>query len=536
MQSDLPLEKAMPDFGFVIEHDPQDFSPLETVAGRAVIGHVIDQLCRVDENAPVLINSKAPGDALIEWARWSRVEIVQGASQSLAEDRGWKRLVRVASNVAVLPHREIFAALCMADAGVAKIRVGVRFDLPLGAFAEVQATAGGNAKRDLIVYGATSDPDIQFLIGDAAAAARLESTINRAGRMPADLRLGDGATPEASPWRGSAGPLMIAEIGGNHEGDFETALRMTEQAIRSGADCVKFQLYKGETLVSPVESPDRNRHFKKFELTKEQHVALAERCRDAGCIYLASVWDADMLEWIDPYLDFYKVGSGDLTAWPFVGKMAERGKPMLLSTGLATLDEVVQTVEFIRSVNPRYKRREMLCVMQCTSMYPIPDKDANLRVLEALETLGVATGYSDHTIGDRALVAATAMGADVLEFHFTDRREGQTFRDHKVSLLEAEVRTLKDELRRVSAFRGAFTKRRQQSETAVGHEVSFRRGIYTKVDVEVGEVLLPNLLTWLRPAHGTDARNFERVAGATAKRKIKAFAAVNEGEDYDPHI
>ena len=138
----------------------------------------------------------------------------------------------------------------------------------------------------------------------------------------------------APPWNRTGRPLLIAEIGGNHEGDFEYARHLCDLAIESGADYVKFQLYTGDSLVSPVESPERHEHFRRFELTPEQHLDLARRCRAGGVGYNASVWAPEMLEWIDDHLDFYKIGSGDLTAWPVLERFAERGKPMLLSTGL----------------------------------------------------------------------------------------------------------------------------------------------------------------------------------------------------------
>ena len=117
-------------------------------------------------------------------------------------------------------------------------------------------------------------------------------------------------------WKGSAGPLLIAEIGGNHEGDFEYARKLTELAIESKADFVKFQIYTGDTLVSKVEGAQRNKHFKKFELTPEQHIALAEMCRQNNVGYMASVWDPEAIDWIDEYISIYKIGSGDLTAYP----------------------------------------------------------------------------------------------------------------------------------------------------------------------------------------------------------------------------
>ncbi|MEI2816243.1 MAG: N-acetylneuraminate synthase family protein [Microthrixaceae bacterium] len=117
-----------------------------------------------------------------------------------------------------------------------------------------------------------------------------------------------------SGWRGRYGPMLIAEIGGNHEGDFDYAKELTRLAIGSGADVVKFQIYTAEQLVNRHESPDRHAHFRRFELQPEQHRELAQMCVDAEVRYMASVWSLEPLVWIDEFLDFYKIGSGDLTA------------------------------------------------------------------------------------------------------------------------------------------------------------------------------------------------------------------------------
>lgn len=328
-------------------------------------------------------------------------------------------------------------------------------------------------------------------------------------------------------WVGRHGPLLIAEIGGNHEGDFQSALRMTDLAIDSGADVIKFQLYRGATLVSPFESPDRHNHFKKFELEPEQHLKLAMHCAEAGVRYLASVWDLEMLEWIDPHLDMYKVGSGDLTAYPMLRELAKRGKPIILSTGLATLEEVVDAVEFIQTVSSLYRSPGMLALLQCTSMYPIPNADANLRAMDTLRAAtGLATGYSDHTVGRLALLVAAVRGADILEFHFTDTRAGRTFRDHQISLTRDEVRSLCDDLDALNALLGDGVKRPLQSEISSGHVTSFRRAVYCRTALRAGDVIRGEDLVVLRPNHGIDARLFDRVAGTRAQRDLEAFQAL----------
>lgn len=338
----------------------------------------------------------------------------------------------------------------------------------------------------------------------------------------------------ATPWQGRYGPLLIAEIGGNHEGNFDYAVRLTELAIASGADVVKFQLYRGDTLVSPVESPDRNEHFKRFELAREQHLQLAERCHEAGVGYLASVWDLEMLDWIDPYLTVYKIGSGDLTAYPIIRELARRGKPIILSTGLSTLEEVLDCVRFIQSVNADYRSPDMLALLQCTSMYPIEEAEANLRVMDTLrDATGLTVGYSDHTTGQLALFVAAARGAKVLEFHFTDQREGKSFRDHQVSLTSDEVQALCKDLSRLQALLGDGVKRPLPSEVASGHVTTFRRAVYSRRPLEEGEVVNLDDLVVLRPNHGVDARRFDEVAGRRVAQAVDAYEALELVTDLD---
>lgn len=321
---------------------------------------------------------------------------------------------------------------------------------------------------------------------------------------------------------GKHGPLLIAEIGGNHEGDFEYAKELCRLAISTDVDMVKFQIYTGDSLVSREESPTRNQHFKKFELSREQHIELAEMVQAAGLMYTASVWDLSAMDWIDPYIPIYKIGSGDLTAYPVLRETAALGKPMIISTGLATEKEVVEAVEFIQSCNAEYKKPEMLAVLQCTSMYPIQPGDAHLSVMQRYRELtGLTVGYSDHTEGSKALQYAVAMGAEVLEFHFTDTREGKSFRDHKVSLTPDEVKDLIREIKLIREYQGNPEKKPTQIELDNGHELSFRRAVYPNQTLTAGTVITEDMLTVLRPNHGIDARRYDEVIGKRLKVDVK---------------
>jgi N,N'-diacetyllegionaminate synthase len=330
-----------------------------------------------------------------------------------------------------------------------------------------------------------------------------------------------------STWSGKNGPLLIAEIGGNHEGNFEYAKELCRLAIASGTDVVKFQIYTGDTLVSPVESPDRNKHFKRFELTPQQHIELAKMVLDAGLQYTASVWDVEALEWIDPYIGFYKIGSGDLTAYPVIAEIVKRKKPIIISTGLATEQEVLDAVAYIQSLDERYKKPENFGILQCTSMYPIEHSDANLNVMLRLKELtGLAVGYSDHTTDSKAMQYAYAMGAEILEFHFTDQKEGREFRDHKVSLTKEDVQELVKELNFVTTLKGSFTKQPTAIEVETNHIVTFRRAVYPKSAIKAGEKITADHLVCLRPNHGMDAREYSKIVGKTATQDLVPFAQI----------
>jgi len=334
-----------------------------------------------------------------------------------------------------------------------------------------------------------------------------------------------------SAFIGKNGVLLIAEIGGNHEGDFEYACHLTELACNAGADVVKFQVYTGESLVSIVEAPVRAKHFNRFALNQDQYIQLADLCIKNGVRFNASVWDVNAFSYLDEYLDFYKIGSGDLTAYPILKDIAARGKPIIMSTGLSTLDEVVDAVNFLVACNPVYKRHDMLSLLQCTSMYPIPDNEANISVMSKLKSeLGYCVGYSDHTVGVTALEVAVAAGAQVLEFHFTDEREGKEFRDHQVSLMPKELSELSKKIIKIKELLGDGQKSPTPSEIENDHIRTFRRSVYLATDLKAGDEISEDKLVSLRPNNGIDARMFENILGKKLAKDIRAFEAFNEDD------
>nr|ADH42967.1 sialic acid synthase [uncultured SAR11 cluster alpha proteobacterium H17925_38M03] len=326
---------------------------------------------------------------------------------------------------------------------------------------------------------------------------------------------------KSKTWKGKNGPLLIAEIGGNHEGDFRYAKKLTKLAIKSNVDVIKFQIYTGDTLVNKIQSPQRHKHFKNFQLTRDQHIYLAEMCRDHNVKYLASVWDSNVLNWIDKYLTFYKIGSGDLTCYQLLKIFAKKGKPIILSSGLSSMKEINEAIKFIIYNNKKYKKKENLSVMQCTSSYPTQDSDANLRVITSLaKNKNITPGYSDHTFGSMALKMAYSLGAKVLEFHFTDTRKNKSFRDHKVSLDLEETKQLIEDLKRIKNLLGSHEKHPTKSEIKSKHTTSFRRGVYLNKNLQKGKIIKEKDLICLRPNVGIDARFYNRLIGKKTKRNI----------------
>lgn len=317
---------------------------------------------------------------------------------------------------------------------------------------------------------------------------------------------------------------IIAEIGGNHEGDFDYAKELVHLVSESGAEIVKFQVYTGESIVNKKVDPDRARHFNKFALSTDQYLELAELAENLGLEFNASIWDIRQIDVFDKYLKFYKIGSGDLTAYPLLKKIAISTKPIILSTGLSTYDEIKSTLDFICEVNPFYQNKGNLTLLQCTSMYPIPDDEANLNVmLELKKRFGYRVGYSDHTVGTKAAEIAVAMGAEVLELHFTDQKENRSFRDHQVSFTKEDIVALKESIENIRILQSNGEKSPTKSELQSGHVKSFRRSLYLKRNIQKGTIVAEADLIALRPCEGIGAEYLNDLVGKEALTNIETF-------------
>ena len=296
-------------------------------------------------------------------------------------------------------------------------------------------------------------------------------------------------------------PFLIAEIGGNHEGNLEYAKRLLLQAADCGANAVKFQTYFPDKIVSKVEDPKRHSHFGKFSLPIENYFELSELAKENNVMFMSSIWDDDSLRDLNSLIDIHKVGSGDLTNFPLIKSLIQTQKPLILSVAMANMKEVEETVNFISDIDPSYMDNSKLAILQCVAMYGNPqDRFANLNVITALQERfpNLVIGYSDHTAGNFALNIAVSLGAKIIEFHFTDDKSRE-FRDHHISLDSNDLVELRENISRTISLLGS-SKKTPIAEVETPQRIQeFRRACYLNIDLKKGDLITTNNLTTLRP-------------------------------------
>ncbi len=304
--------------------------------------------------------------------------------------------------------------------------------------------------------------------------------------------------------------FVIAEVGNNHEGSYARAEEMIGRAKEAGADAVKFQTIVPERLVSAGETT-RVAQLKRFQFSYSQFESLAALARRAGIIFLSTPFDLESVAALDPLVPAFKIASGDNDFFPLLAAVALTGKPILLSTGLADLAGVAASKAFIESTWRRDGKKGDLALLHCVVSYPTLTEDANLSAIRDLATLGCTVGYSDHTIGMDAAILSVALGARVIEKHFTLDKNQSDFHDHKLSADPVDLAELVRRVRETEILLGAGSKTVRPCEQAVSERV--RRGIAASRDLAPGTVLAPADLTWVRPRSGLAPGEEDRLVG-----------------------
>ncbi|MCL6450613.1 MAG: N-acetylneuraminate synthase family protein [Acetobacteraceae bacterium] len=321
--------------------------------------------------------------------------------------------------------------------------------------------------------------------------------------------------------------LIVAEAGVNHGGDPARARDLVRAAAAAGADAIKFQTFRPELLVRPSaptaayqrgagEGPGQMEMLSRLSLDPAELEGLFDLARGLGLVPLSTPFDpvsADLLDRLG--VPAFKVSSGDLGYLPFIEYLAAKGRPLVLSTGMAGLQEVARAVRAARSAGCRE-----LVLLQCTSAYPAAPEDANLRCLGTLSrAFGVPVGFSDHTPGVEAALAAVALGASVLEKHLTLDRS-LPGPDQAASMEPQDFERMVRSVRVVEQALGSPQKRRLPSEEDVARAA--RRGLVALRPIRRGEALRPEAVGALRPAEGLEPRHLPQVLGRRARRDIAA--------------
>ncbi|WP_439151969.1 N-acetylneuraminate synthase [Winogradskyella sp.] len=321
--------------------------------------------------------------------------------------------------------------------------------------------------------------------------------------------------------------LIIAEAGVNHNGDLNIAKKLIDAAATAGVDYVKFQTFKSDKLVSKnaqkanyqkENTGDANesqlKMLQKLELSEANHLELIAYCKTKNIKFLSTAFDLDSIEFLNKLdIDLFKVPSGEITNYPYLEKIGSLGKPVIISTGMATIDEIGQAMSIvIKNGTSRHK----ITVLHCNTEYPTPMHDVNLNAMQTIaETYSVKIGYSDHTLGIEVPIAAVALGARVIEKHFTlDKTLPGP--DHKASLEPNELKAMVKAIRHIEDALGDFEKEPTPSE--LKNKAIARKSIVASKSISKGELLTENNITTKRPGHGISAMEWPNIIGTKAKK------------------
>jgi sialic acid synthase SpsE len=321
--------------------------------------------------------------------------------------------------------------------------------------------------------------------------------------------------------------FIIAEAGVNHGGDMVVAKKLIDLAVNAKSDAVKFQTFKAEHLIlSNIQKAPYQKNttdasetqfdmLKKLEVSREQNLELKQYCTKKGIVFLTTPFDEESLEEIDELdLPAYKVASTDTTNLPFLKKIAKKGKPIFLSTGMSYLSEVKSALETI------YEYNKDVVLLQCTANYPIKNNEANLAVINTYrDNFDILLGYSDHSVGVGAAPFSIPMGAKVVEKHFTINKEGEG-PDHAASLSPEELVDFVKTVRRVDSYMGSGVKEPSLSEKST--RKSLQKCLVASADIKKGSIFTEdNTIAKRTGGVGISPIDYARVIGIKSHRSYR---------------
>ena len=328
--------------------------------------------------------------------------------------------------------------------------------------------------------------------------------------------------------------LVIAEAGVNHNGDLSIAKKLIEVASNAGADYVKFQTFKAENLVTrsaqkahyQVNNTNDIDNFqfqmlKNLEIPYEWHFELRDYANSLGIKFLSTGFDEESIDFLfDLGIDFFKIPSGEITNMPYLNHIAKKGRKVILSTGMANMQEVLEAMNVLNNGGVENNK---ITILHCNTEYPTPMRDVNLKAMNTIsESLGVQVGYSDHTQGIEVSIAAVALGAKVIEKHFT-LDKNMSGPDHLASLDPIELKSMIQSIRNIElAMAGSGIKEPSQSELKnIG---IIRKSLYFKKNLRVGHEREYTDIIALRPGFGVSPMQIEHFIGMKLIQNLEAFS------------
>jgi N-acetylneuraminate synthase/N,N'-diacetyllegionaminate synthase len=291
---------------------------------------------------------------------------------------------------------------------------------------------------------------------------------------------------------------------------------------------VKFQTYLPEHYIS-ASQPERLERVKRFSLSFEQFRELAGRARELGIGFISTPLDFASLDLVAELTPTIKISSGDINYYQLLQRAARTEKTIILSTGLAPIDEIDKAITVLTEANQRIQKENKLVLLHCVAAYPAPEDQINLLSIPFLrDRFQLPVGFSDHTMGILACQAAVALGARVIEKHFTYRKENQAFHDHHLSSNPAEFKEMVDNIRRIEKMRGSYDKLPMASE--LPFKSHLRRSLAAARDLTPGEILSEENICFLRPEDGFPVSGLESLLGKKVKKKILKGAIILEDD------
>ena len=313
--------------------------------------------------------------------------------------------------------------------------------------------------------------------------------------------------------------LIIAEIGNNHEGSFALAEDMIGMAAEAGVDAVKFQTFQTEHYVSSNDK-ERFNKLKSFELTFSEFEKLSNVAKDMGVLFLSTPFDIESALFLNSIVDAMKISSGDNNFYPLIETIAATGKPIIMSSGLANIQQILKSKALIEKIWAKKDIVENLAILHCVSAYPVKPQFANLKsILTLNESLNCTIGYSDHTLGTHAAILSVGLGAQIIEKHFTIDKNFSDFRDHQISSDPVEMKHLVRSVREAEKMMGSGNKVAQMPEIEISPHI--RRSIIARHSLHKDQILSLEDITWVRPSGGIEPGEEQRIIGKRLNKNIK---------------